>query len=173
MKDLSFPSNALIVLCGPSGSGKSHFAHKFFRPSQIVNSDECRRMIADDPANQRVSPEAFELFYKIIEGRLKYNRLTVADATHLVVRYRKPLIQLAREYHRPIYLIIFDTDVERCLKHNALRRRHVARDVIERHLEKFTQACQAVQSEPFLAVHTLGPEEIETLRIVLCPAIYA
>jgi protein phosphatase len=172
MKDLSFPSNALIVLCGPSGSGKSYFAHKFFRPSQIVSSDDCRKMIADDPANQRVSPEAFELFYKIIECRLKYNRLTVADATHLVVRYRTPLIQLAREYHRPIYLIIFDTDAEHCLKHNALRRRNVHPDVIARHFEKFTQACQAIQSEPFVAVHTLRPEDIETLRIVLCPGIY-
>jgi protein phosphatase len=172
MKDLSFPSNALIVLCGPSGSGKSYFARKFFRPSQIVSSDDCRRMIADDPANQRVSPEAFELFYKIIESRLKYNRLTVADATHLVVKYRTPLIQLAQEYHRPIYLIIFDTDVEHCLKHNALRRRSVHPDVIIKHLEKFTQACQAIQLEPFVAVHTLRPEDIETLRIVLCPAIY-
>jgi protein phosphatase len=170
MKELSFPSNSLIVLCGPAGSGKSYFARRFFQPSQIVSSDQCRKMIADDPGNQAVSPEAFKLFYKIIEYRLKYHRLTLADATNLTGRFRSPLIRLAQKFQRPICLILFETDLEHCLKQNSLRGRKVRRDVILSQYEKFVVACRRVREEPYQKIFSLSPGDIETLQIILEPA---
>ena len=76
---LEFVDNALIILCGPAGGGKSYFAGKFFAPSQVVSSDQCRAMVCDDQANQAASADAFELFFAIIGFRLKHNRLAVAE----------------------------------------------------------------------------------------------
>jgi len=167
MKTLRFEKNSLIVLCGPAGSGKSYFARKFFRPSQIVSSDHCRKMISDSPANQRVSPEAFELMDKIVEFRLKYNRLTVADATHLVAEYRRTMIDLARKYDRPVYIVVFDTDRELCEKNNAARARKVEAEVLAAHQDKFCLAKEQIQSEPYQAVYILTPAELSELKIDL------
>ncbi|CUT02884.1 AAA family ATPase [Candidatus Kryptobacter tengchongensis] len=67
----------LVVLCGVAGSGKSTFAKKFFKRTQIVSSDHCRALISDNPANQAVSKHAFDLFYFIIEKRLLVRRLSL------------------------------------------------------------------------------------------------
>jgi len=169
VKKLSFASNALIVLCGPAGSGKSSFAKKFFHPTQIVSSDECRNLIADDPGNQRVSPDAFDLMHAIIAARLKYNRLTVADATHLSIIYRRPLIELAQKFQCPLYLVLFNADEATCLKNNALRPRQVESVVITRHLEQFRQTHEQIKTEPYRAVYTIEPTDIENLTIELIP----
>ena len=165
MKEISFAQNALIVLCGPAGSGKSHFAEKFFRPTEVVASDRCREMIADDPTNQPVSPDAFELMYRIIEYRLKWNRLTVADATHLMPSYRKPLLNLAKKYDRPIYLVIFETDLATCRKHNASRPRRVEDHVIESQMEKVQCVKEQLAEEPYEAVYVLEPKELSIAKV--------
>jgi protein phosphatase len=165
MQVLTFANNSLIVLCGPAGCGKSFFAEKFFRASQIVSSDHCRELISDDPGNQRVSPDAFELMNKIIELRLKFNRLTVADATHLVSSYRQNMIGLAQQYNRPIYLVVFEADLETCTRNNAARIRQVEPEVIAAHLEKFQLAREQIRSEPYEAIFFINPRNIDELKI--------
>jgi predicted kinase len=168
MKALAFAKNALIVLCGPAGCGKSYFAHKYFRASQIVSSDQCREMISDDPGNQRVSPDAFELMSRIIEYRLKFNRLTVADATHLVSAYRRNMIELARKYNCPVYLVVFETDLDTCAQNNAVRPRKVEPEVIAGHLEKFQLTKDQIRSEPYQEIYFLQPQEINDLQLEFC-----
>lgn len=165
MKTLSFAKNSLIILCGPAGCGKSYFAHKHFQISQIVSSDHCRELISDDPTNQRVSPDAFELMNKIIEFRLKFNRLTVADATHLVSTYRRNMIDLAQRFNRPVYLVIFETDLETCTRNNADRTRKVEAEVIVVHMEKFQLAKEQIRSEPYDAIFFINPRDIDELKI--------
>ncbi len=36
---LRLPELSLVLLIGPSGSGKSSFARKHFKPTEIVSSD--------------------------------------------------------------------------------------------------------------------------------------
>lgn len=165
MRQLTLTRNALIVLCGPAGSGKSYFAQKFFRPSEIVSSDYCREMIADDPTIQTVSPDAFELMIRIIEYRLKWNRLTVADATHLTPAYRKPLRELAAKHGRPIYLVLFETDLAGCRKHNAARTRRVEDHIIESQMEKFQRVKDQIAEENYEKVFVLHPDEIDALKV--------
>jgi len=38
----------LVVLVGVSGSGKSTFARTHFKPTEVVSSDFCRGLVADD-----------------------------------------------------------------------------------------------------------------------------
>jgi len=167
MKKISLAQNSLVVLCGPAGSGKSYFAQKYFRPSQIVSSDACREIISDNPMNQAVSPDAFELMYQIIGYRLKYNRLVVADATHLLPSYRTPLLKLAKEFDRPIFLILFETSLEECLRNNASRMHQVPADIVGSQVEKFSRVREQISAEPYTGVISLRSEEVAGVEIEL------
>ncbi len=37
---LTIPELALVVMIGPSGSGKSSFARKHFKPTEVLSSDK-------------------------------------------------------------------------------------------------------------------------------------
>ena len=58
---MTLPDPALVVLVGASGSGKSTWAEARYRREEIVSSDACRGMVADDENDQNVNTEAFEL----------------------------------------------------------------------------------------------------------------
>src|SRR5215831_5552424 len=87
---------SVVVLCGPAACGKSTFAARHFRPTQIVSSDRARALVCDDERDQRYSAEAFALVHFIIEQRLSINRLCVVDSTALTPESRKRLLNLAR-----------------------------------------------------------------------------
>lgn len=72
---IDIPQLALVVLIGPSGSGKSTFARKHFLPSEVLSSDECRRLVSDDENNQAATNEAFEVLHYIAAKRLAAGRL--------------------------------------------------------------------------------------------------
>jgi protein phosphatase len=163
--NLTFASNSLIILCGPAGSGKSTFASRFFPTTQTVSSDECRTLISDDPADQQVSADAFELLHTIVRFRLKYGRLTVVDATNLIGEYRTPLIRLAEAFRRPIYLVLFKTDFETCLRQNALRSRCVARDVIENHQAHFSHIAESIRGEPYCRIDTIESADFDKITV--------
>ncbi len=165
--ELTFASNSLIILCGPAGSGKSTFAALFFSATQIVSSDHCRALICDDPSNQSVSADAFDLLHTIVRYRLKLNKLTVIDATNLVSEYRKPLIRLAEEYHRPIYLVLFKTDFETCIRQNTFRDRSVARDIIANHHTHFTHIMESIRGERYRNIYTVESADFDKITVTL------
>ena len=80
---LGIPELSLVVLIGPSGSGKSTFARKHFLPTEVLSSDTCRGLVADDENDQTVTTEAFELLHFIAAKRLAKGKLTVVDATNV------------------------------------------------------------------------------------------
>ena len=43
---LTLPDLSLVVLVGVSDWGKSTFARKHFRPTEILSSDACRAMVS-------------------------------------------------------------------------------------------------------------------------------
>ncbi|RZJ61490.1 MAG: hypothetical protein EOO58_01715, partial [Hymenobacter sp.] len=49
---LKLPELSLILLMGSSGAGKSTFARRLFKPTEIVSSDVCRGLVADDENDQ-------------------------------------------------------------------------------------------------------------------------
>jgi predicted kinase len=82
-RELAVPELSLVVLIGVSGSGKSVFGRTHFRPTEVISSDFCRSLVADDENDQSATPDAFELLHYIIGKRLKAGRLTVVDATNV------------------------------------------------------------------------------------------
>ena len=82
-KPLKVPELALVVLVGASGSGKSTFARKHFKPTEILSSDACRGLVSDDENNQAATGDAFDLLHFIARKRLARGLLTVVDATNV------------------------------------------------------------------------------------------
>src|SRR5213592_2202588 len=139
---------SLVVLCGPAGSGKSTFARRHFQDTAIVSSDRCRAMIADDEADLRVSPDAFELFHTIIEMRVRRHRLTVADSTALQPEARATLRQIARRGRVPVIAVLFDVPEATCLA-----------------WDRFQQALRTIRDEGFDQVVIVSENELATTRV--------
>src|SRR5215831_404824 len=59
---LTIPELSLVVLMGVSGSGKSTFARRLFKTTEVLSSDYCRGLVSDDENNQAATKDAFEIF---------------------------------------------------------------------------------------------------------------
>src|SRR4249920_3895041 len=118
---ITIPSLSLVVLIGPSGSGKSTFARKHFLPTEVLSSDDCRAMVSDEENNQAVTNDAFAVLHFIAARRLGLGRLTVIDATNVQPEARKPLVELARQYHCLPVAIVLNMPAKICQERNNLR----------------------------------------------------
>src|SRR5579864_347397 len=118
---ITIPKLSLVVLIGPSGSGKSTFARKHFLATEILSSDTCRGIISDNENNQAATKDAFELLHFIASKRLSCGKLTVVDATNVQPEARKPLVELARQYHCLPVAIVIDLPEKICQERNHAR----------------------------------------------------
>lgn len=162
---ITIPHDALVVLIGAAGSGKSSFAAAHFHPSQIVSSDRCRWMVSDDATDQRATADAFKLFHLIIAARLRRGRLTVADATNLKESSRKELLQLAAKHRRPVVACVVDRSLDVCMAQNAARARNVPEDVIRKHYHQMMDALLTIPHEGFTAIYSLPADEAYTVEV--------
>ncbi|MFE2428588.1 polynucleotide kinase-phosphatase [Streptomyces sp. NPDC059373] len=161
---------SLVVLVGSTGSGKSTFARKHFKPTEVISSDFCRGLVADDENDQSASGDAFELLHYIAGKRLAAGRLTVVDATSVQPESRKQLVRLAREHDVLPIAIVLDVPEQVCAERNAGRadRAGLPRHVIQRQQRELRRSLKHLEREGFRKVHHLrGVEEIEAAEVVL------
>ncbi len=121
MTTIRIPELALVVLAGTSGSGKSTFAAKHFKPTEVISSDFCRGLVGDDENAQDVTKQAFEVLHFIASKRLQLGRLTAVDATNTQPDARKPLVQLARGQHVLPVAIVLDVPEKVAVERNRSR----------------------------------------------------
>lgn len=165
---IAIPADALIIVIAPSGAGKSTFVRRHFRPTEIVSSDHCRALVADDESNQRATAPAFDVFHAIIRGRLSMGRLAVADATNLDREARRKLREVAAEHGRPIVAVVLDVPLERSVAQNNARRRQVPPHILELHYHRFEAALKALPGEGYASIHRVQPGS--AVRILRQPA---
>ncbi|MFP3987391.1 polynucleotide kinase-phosphatase [Streptomyces sp. E11-3] len=169
-RTLAVTDLSLVVLVGATGSGKSSFAARHFKPTEVISSDFCRGLVADDENDQSVSGDAFDVLHYIAGKRLAAGRLTVVDATNVQPESRKQLIHLARQYDVLPIAIVLDVPEQVCAERNAARadRAGMPRRVIQRHQRELRRSLRHLQREGFRKVHILrGVEEVERAEISL------
>lgn len=162
----TLPDPSLILLIGPAGAGKSTFAERFFQPTEIVSSDNCRAQICDDESNQDVNAEAFGLLHHIARLRLSLGRLTVIDATNLEYRARRPLLSIARHHRIPAAAIIFNISLATCLARNRTRQqRFVAEDAIRQHALELSMTLPHLAREGYRSIFVLDEGRIDSVEV--------
>jgi protein phosphatase len=168
---ITIPELSLVVLIGASGSGKSTFARKHFRPTEVLSSDYFRALIGDSEANQEVTQDAFDTLHFVAAKRLAGKRLTVIDATNVQPDARRPLLALARQYHYLVSAIVFDLPADVCQARNQQRpERNFGPHVVRGHVRLLRQSLRTLQREGFKAVHVLSSvEEVEQAIVERVP----
>jgi predicted kinase len=122
---LKIPELAVVALIGPSGSGKSSFARKHFRATEVLSSDYCRGLVSDDETSQAATNDAFDVLYYIASKRLAAGKLVVIDATNVQTEARKPIVALGRQFHcLPVAIVLI------CLKRSATNEIESGRSAI-------------------------------------------
>jgi protein phosphatase len=157
------PDPSLVALIGAAGCGKTTFAGKHFRHTEVLSSDFFRAIVADDETDQAASKDAFELLHGAAARRLSRRRFTVVDATSLHREARKQLIDLARQHHYPAAAIVFNLPRRVCEEFDRRRRgRDVGHEVIARHTELLNRSLQTLEKEGFRPVYIMSSvEEID------------
>jgi protein phosphatase len=168
---LGIPELAVVTLVGASGSGKSTFARKHFRHTEILSSDFCRGLVSDDENSQAATSDAFEVLHFIASKRLAAAKLVVIDATNVQPEARKPIIALARQYHCLPVAIVFDLPEKLCQERNRNRPdRDFGPHVIRQQSRQLRNAMRLLEREGFRKVHVLhSPEEVDGAEIIREP----
>jgi len=169
--EIQIPNLSLVVLIGPSGSGKSTFARKHFRPTEVLSSDACRAMVSDDENDQTVTNEAFALLHEIARKRLALGRLTVVDATNVQPESRRPLVQLAREFHCLPVAIVFNLPERLCQDRNRTRvDRDFGPHVIRQQRQQMRRSLPALKREGFRHIFIMeSAEEVDAATVTRTP----
>src|SRR5262249_20230723 len=124
---IEIPDLSLVVMVGAAGAGKSTFAARRFRPTEVVSSDACRALVADDErdpsATDALAATAalFELLHLIASLRLARRRLTVVDAVCARPGDRAPLLRLAEQRDCAAIAIVLALPEEVCVARDLAR----------------------------------------------------
>ncbi|MCA9924693.1 MAG: polynucleotide kinase-phosphatase [Anaerolineales bacterium] len=157
---LQIPEFSLVILIGTSGSGKSIFANKHFLPTEVISSDYCRKLVADDENDQSATNDAFDVLRYITAKRLAAKRLTVIDATNVKREDRRTLLNLAREYDCLPIATVLNLPIRVCFERNQNRaNRPFGIRVIQNQHRDLRRSLRSLKREGFNRVFVLNSEE--------------
>ena len=155
------PDPALVVLVGPSGSGKSAWAAERYRPHEVVSSDRLRALVGSDEHDLDASADAFALLDQITAARLRRGLTAVVDTLGLDQARRRGYLALARSSGMPAVAVLFDTDPAECRRRNRARGRGVPATVLEVQLRRMRAAVAEIRDEGWDLVATAGTAQPE------------
>jgi protein phosphatase len=174
MTELAIPELSLVVLVGVTGSGKSTFARANFKPTEVISSDFCRGLVADDENEQSATVDAFDVLHYIAGKRLAAGRLTVVDATSVQPEARAPLVALAREHDVLPVAIVLDLPASVCEARNAARPdRDFGAHVIRRQHAALRKSVRNLKREGFRTVHVLRSADAVAAATITRTKLYS
>ncbi|HTZ08159.1 MAG TPA: polynucleotide kinase-phosphatase [Acidimicrobiales bacterium] len=162
MTEYPIPELSVVVLVGVSGSGKSTFAARHFLPTEVLSSDVCRGLVADDENDQSATQAAFDVLHHIAATRLAGGRIVVVDATNVQPEARRALVALAKAHHVPAVAVVLDVPEDLCATRNAGRpERQFGPHVLRNQSSQLRRSLRHLRREGFHRVHHLqGTEAI-------------
>lgn len=168
---IRLPDPCLVVLVGPSGSGKSAWAEASFPPGRIVSSDRLRALVGEGEHDQRAGTDAFAVLDLVLHRRLKRRLFTVVDTLGLDRERRRSYVDLARRHGVPVVAVAFDVAPADSRARNARRDRPVPPKVLAAQLRSWPGVLGRLPEDGFDAVHA-GPAPVRVMHpeLVAAPA---
>ena len=105
---LDVPDPSLVALVGASGSGRSTFAARHFRPDEVLSLQAFRAALSADPGDPEVAANALASLYAAAARRLARGELTVVEAPLVRPGERVRLVELARAHDLAPVAVVFD-----------------------------------------------------------------
>jgi alkanesulfonate monooxygenase SsuD/methylene tetrahydromethanopterin reductase-like flavin-dependent oxidoreductase (luciferase family)/predicted kinase len=149
---VTVPDPALVVLVGPSGSGKSAWAAGRYRSSEIVSSDRLRGIVGSGEQDLDASKDAFSVLDQIVAARLRRGLTTVVDTLGMDPARRLAHLALARQAGLPAVAVLFDTDPATCRQRNRARPVPVPATVLDGQLSRMADTARQVAAEGWAVV---------------------
>lgn len=143
------PAPCLVILIGPSSSGKSTWAGEHFEPGEVVSSDRLRGMVGIDENDQRASKSAFEILETIVTERVARKLTTVIDTLGFDDELRESWVDLARSAGLPVVGVTFGTEVSECMARNARRASPLPQGVIRKQATRFAKVVSELDGDRF------------------------
>lgn len=167
---IAIPENALVVLIGAAGSGKSTFAGRWFPPDAIVSSDALRASTPRSGKKRRL--DVFEPLLAAVEERLAQGLLAVVDATNTDWMRRSQLLALARRYGTRPVAMVFDVPLEDCLAWNRTRAKPVPPSVVRGQAAQIERDLDRLDLEGFESIYRLqrhpgGPDDTSQSQVTI------
>lgn len=132
----------LIILCGPPGAGKTHYAKQIlkdicYKDKTIhLSSDGIRKELYGDEAIQGDPSEVFSIMQKRAIDALNNGLNVIYDSTAITRKDRAGIIAACPKFAR-IQCYIVWAPIEVCIERDAARERTVGKAVIDRMLKRF------------------------------------
>ncbi len=165
---IEIPEFALVAMVGSTSSGKSTFAQRYFKPTEVLSADFFRGMVSDNPDDQSASKDAFDLLFYAANKRLGNRKLTVIDATSLQQSARKQILDCAREQNVHPVAIVMNLPEETLLERNRARTDHRIPDRVVRQHARDTRRCvKYLRRDGFSFVYEItSQEQADNVEIV-------
>jgi predicted kinase len=132
---LKDPAPHLILLWGPSGSGKSEWIAKNAVGAQIISLDAIRQEITGKREDQSMNGQVLQAAKERLKFHLRRPGTVVWDATNLRQDLRGPLLQLGFDYGARVTIHILKTAIPTLESRNRKRPHPVPFSVLARQLE--------------------------------------
>lgn len=127
----------LVLTCGASGAGKSTWIAKNLPDYQVISLDDLRETISGQRARQEHNGQVRQQAKEDLKAALRNKRNVVWDATNLRQDFREALIQLGRDYHALVTLVVFLLPEEEIITYNRQREHSVPDAVLHKQLEAY------------------------------------
>ena len=163
---ITIPELSFVVLIGVSGSGKSTFARRHFKPTEILSSDYCRGLVSADENSQAATSDAFDVLHFIARKRLAAGKLTVVDATNVQPESRRAFVAIAREFHCLPVALVLDLPERVAHERNQTRPdRAFGPHVIRQQAQQLHRSLRGLEREGFR--HTFVLKSLEEIDAVV------
>ncbi len=150
MPSVVIPDPALVILVGPSGSGKSSWADSTYGGAEIVSSDQLRGVVGSGEHDLDASADAFAVLDQIVAARLKRGLTTVVDTLGFDADRRRAHLELARRGGLPAVAVVFAASPAECRARNRQRDRQVPAAVLDAQFRRMRTIADELASEGWI-----------------------
>lgn len=188
MTKIQLPHVGIVLLVGPSNSGKTTLLHRLvennsIKESEVISSDQFRLLVSDiefinwnkrpkDEADvlyneyARISNDAFETMEFLLGKRCQLNKLSIIDATNLKEEEREQYIRLGKKYHVPVVAIVLNIAEKELIRRDNHRDFPRGKKRIKQQYQHFKRTLHSIKKEGFQRTYRLDESEIECLEVV-------